>query len=135
MFYRRDSYYGELACNLSLENTYVSAVLAKSFLENTLKLKVSLMHGYTGTTFSYAIEKQITAHTRVEGCMVIGSMGGVKLNLEVYRGRQTFMVPILLSSEIMPSAIFYGTVTPVIAYYVVKRLIIDPYKREKEARY
>lgn len=42
------------------------------------------------------------------------------------------MFPIHLSSEIMPSAIFYGTVTPVVVYYVVKRLIIDPYVKEKE---
>jgi len=135
MYYRQDSYYGELACNLSVKNTYLSVHLAKSFFENTFKFKVRLKHGYTGTTFSYAIEKQITEHTRVEGCMVVSTMSGVKLDLGVYRGRQTFIVPILLSSEIMPSAIFYGTVTPVIAYYVVKKLIIDPYKREKEARY
>ena len=45
------------------------------------------------------------------------------------------MFPIHLSNEIVPSAIFYGTVTPIIAYYVVKRLIIDPYVKNKEETY
>lgn len=133
LFLRHESYYAELAFNLSLENTYASIMLTKSFAENTLKFMTSLKHGYLGTSFSYAVEKQITSHTRVEACMVMSSMGGVTVNLAVHRGRQIFQLPICLSGEILPSAVFYGTVTPVIGYYVVKRLIIDPYKRDKEA--
>ena len=52
----------------------------------------------------------------------------------IHRGNQSFTVPITLANEIMPSAVFYGTVTPIIAYYVFKRLVIDPYKKEKEER-
>ena len=45
------------------------------------------------------------------------------------------MIPIHLSNEIMPSAIFYGTCAPLMIYYVAKRLIIDPYIKENEERY
>lgn len=133
IFYQDESYLAELMLNLNLKNTYLSGSLSRSFFENSLKVKVNLVHGYMGTTFSYAVEKQVTTHTRIETCMVLNSMSGVSLNLQINRGRQTFMLPVHLSSEILPSAIFYGTVTPVVVYYVVKRLVIDPYKRDKEA--
>jgi DnaJ family protein C protein 11 len=42
------------------------------------------------------------------------------------------MVPVLLSQEVLPSAIFYGTVAPVAAYYIIKRMFIDPYLKQKE---
>jgi DnaJ homolog subfamily C member 11 len=48
------------------------------------------------------------------------------------RGPQTFIAPIHLSHEILPSAIFYGTIAPLALFYVVKKLIIDPYVKEKE---
>lgn len=41
-------------------------------------------------------------------------------------------MPIHLSHEILPSAIFYGTITPIIGFLVVKKLIIDPYLKQKE---
>jgi DnaJ family protein C protein 11 len=32
-----------------------------------------------------------------------------------------------LSHDVLPSAIFYGTVTPIAVYYIVKKLIVEPY--------
>ena len=48
------------------------------------------------------------------------------------RGSQNFIIPIHLSSEIMPTAIFYGTVIPIGVYYVIKKLIVDPYVKQKD---
>lgn len=132
LFYFWDTYHAELKLNLSVRNTYLSLDLSKSFWEDTLKLKGRFKYGYTGTTFAYAVEKQITRHTRVDTHIIISNVSGVALNLEIHRGNQSFTVPITLANEIMPSAVFYGTVTPIIAYYVFKRLVIDPYKKEKE---
>lgn len=132
LMYGRESYYAELKLNLSVRNTFLSISLTKSFWDDSLKFKTMLMHGYLGTTFSYAIEKQITRHTRVDSCIVLSSSAGVVLNFEVNRGRQTFIIPFHLSNEIMPSAVFYGTVTPVVVYYVFKKLVIDPYRKERE---
>ncbi len=53
----------------------------------------------------------------------------------MHRASQSLMFPIHLSNEIVPSAIFYGTVTPLLAYYVVKKLVIDPYVKNKEETY
>jgi DnaJ family protein C protein 11 len=50
------------------------------------------------------------------------------------RGSQTFTIPLQLSQEIVPSAIFYATVAPVLAYFVLDRLIIQPFARSEQER-
>ena len=52
----------------------------------------------------------------------------------VDRGQQTFLFPINLSEEIVPSAVFYGTVAPVVLYLVVKNLIVNPFLAEKKEK-
>ena len=44
-----------------------------------------------------------------------------------------------MNDEVLPSAVFYGTVIPIVSYACIKKLIIDPYqsseeKRDKESR-
>ncbi|RWS23689.1 dnaJ subfamily C member 11-like protein, partial [Leptotrombidium deliense] len=51
------------------------------------------------------------------------------------RANQTYVFSVLLSDEIVPEAIFYGTIIPLLSYYCVKKFIIDPYaEREKEKK-
>ncbi len=50
----------------------------------------------------------------------------------VKRAAQTFMLPLHLSSELAPSAVFYGTLVPVVSYVVVRKLVVDPYMRKRE---
>lgn len=40
---------------------------------------------------------------------------------------QTFVFDFLLNDEVLPSAIFYGTVAPVILFSCLKKFVIDPY--------
>jgi DnaJ family protein C protein 11 len=39
-----------------------------------------------------------------------------------------------LSDELIPSSVFYATVTPVIVWAVVKKLIVDPIVHEQKKR-
>ena len=53
------------------------------------------------------------------------------------RSNQVYLFPIHLSEEIMPSPVFYATVTPIVVWAVVKKLVVDPIvhtqkEREKE---
>lgn len=50
------------------------------------------------------------------------------------RGSQTFTFPLHISQEIIPSAVFYATTAPVLAYFVLDRLIIRPYTRSEHER-
>lgn len=50
------------------------------------------------------------------------------------RANQTYVFPIHLCEEVLPSPVFYATVTPLIMYAVLKKLIIDPVAAEQKAR-
>lgn len=50
------------------------------------------------------------------------------------RGSQTFTFPLQISQDIIPSAIFYATVTPALAYMILDRLIIRPFARSEQER-
>lgn len=40
---------------------------------------------------------------------------------------QTFVFDFLLNDEVLPSAIFYGTIAPIVVYSCAKKFLIDPY--------
>uniref|UniRef100_A0A182MMY3 J domain-containing protein n=1 Tax=Anopheles culicifacies TaxID=139723 RepID=A0A182MMY3_9DIPT len=44
----------------------------------------------------------------------------------IIRSTQTYLFPIHLSEEIIPAAIFYATVTPLLTYFVLKKMLFDP---------
>ncbi|CAF0903194.1 unnamed protein product [Brachionus calyciflorus] len=134
LVYEKENLSANVRFQLGLKNTFVAAQVARKFLDLDLKLKSSVQYGFLGFTFSYGIEKQITQFSKVDASMVINTLAGVALHIELERGLQKFVVPIHLSREVVPSAIFYGTVTPVICFYVVKKMLIDPYIRDKEEK-
>ena len=50
------------------------------------------------------------------------------------RGSQSFTIPLHFSQEILPSSIFYATVVPVVAYFILDRMILKPFARSEEER-
>ena len=50
------------------------------------------------------------------------------------RGNQVYNFPIHLCDEVLPSPIFYGTVAPVVAWVIVRRLIVEPYVQQQKAQ-
>jgi DnaJ family protein C protein 11 len=54
------------------------------------------------------------------------------LKIKLIRGNQSYIFPVLLSDEVLPTAIFYGTVCPLLAYFCAKTLIIDPHNKRSE---
>ena len=47
---------------------------------------------------------------------------------------QVYNFPILLAESIVPSAMFYGTVVPLLAYWSVKVLVVNPFMEKEEER-
>jgi DnaJ family protein C protein 11 len=43
------------------------------------------------------------------------------------RASQTYFFPIHLTDQLLPSAVFYATVGPLVFYLAIHRLIIRPY--------
>ena len=52
----------------------------------------------------------------------------------VIRANYTFSFPIHLSEDLVPAAVFYGTVLPVVAWLLTKNLVIDPYVARQKAK-
>ena len=44
----------------------------------------------------------------------------------MHRFAQNYRVPILLSDVVSPEIVLVGAAVPLIAYFAIKRLIIDP---------
>lgn len=64
----------------------------------------------------------------------VGIPTGVILKIKFTRANQTYLFPIHLCDDILPSPIFYATVTPLITYFIIRKLVVDPYVREREER-
>ena len=47
---------------------------------------------------------------------------------------QTFVFDFLLNDEVLPSAIFYGTIAPLVLYSCARKLLINPYLERERRR-
>lgn len=64
----------------------------------------------------------------------VGVPTGVTLKIKVIRSSQSYIFPIHLSEEIVPAAVFYATVTPLLAWFVIKKTIVEPMHAEHRQR-
>ncbi|KAK7093992.1 dnaJ homolog subfamily C member 11-like isoform X2 [Littorina saxatilis] len=133
LVYSNQDHHASLTLQVGITNSYFSLSYTKKFQEQEAKLKGAIKFGVTGGMVEYGFEKKITQFSHLGASMVIGVPTGVHLKIKVYRGSQTFLFPIHLSETLSPSAIMYGTLVPVATYFVVKKLIVDPFlKQQKE---
>ncbi|KAK7481415.1 hypothetical protein BaRGS_00027371 [Batillaria attramentaria] len=133
LIYSNQNHHAVLSLQVGVTNSFVSLSYTRKFQEQEAKLKGAVRVGVTGGMLEYGFEKKITQFSNLGASMVIGIPSGVHLKIKVYRGSQTFLFPIHLSESICPTAIVYGTAIPIAAYFVVKKLIVDPFlKQQKE---
>ncbi|XP_023330820.1 dnaJ homolog subfamily C member 11 isoform X2 [Eurytemora carolleeae] len=91
--------------------------------------------GTFGAILEYGVEERITEHSTLGATMVVGFPVGVTVRIKLVRASQTYLFPFHLSDEVILQPIFYGTVVPLLAWFTVKKLILDPYessRKEKE---
>ncbi|GFY47871.1 dnaJ homolog subfamily C member 11 [Trichonephila inaurata madagascariensis] len=103
-------------------------------LEDEGRLKGSVKFGVFGAILEYGCQKKISKNSTVGATMVIGVPSGVTLKLKFNRANQTFLFPIMLSEELIPSAVFYGTAAPILGWYILKMVYIDPYNERQKRR-
>ncbi|XP_051861318.1 dnaJ homolog subfamily C member 11 isoform X2 [Drosophila albomicans] len=56
-----------------------------------------------------------------------------EMKLKIIRSNQSYVFPIHLSDEIVPAAVFYASVTPIIAWFFVKKAIMDPMEADRKS--
>ncbi|CAF1496628.1 unnamed protein product [Rotaria sp. Silwood1] len=121
------------AIQLGFVNTFAAIDGVYKF-PDICNLRCSLKLFLFGPWIEYGIDRQLTKHTYGSATVAISARMGVLLRLKFIRGSQTFTIPLPLSQDILPSAIFYATIVPTLAYLIFDRLIIQPYVRLEEER-
>ncbi|XP_067945948.1 dnaJ homolog subfamily C member 11-like [Watersipora subatra] len=89
-----------------------------------LRGSLSLSHYFLGISFHKSIpSRQMEWNTTLK----IDSSFGIKLHISLTRGKQKYAVPLHMSSQIQPTAIFYGLLLPTLVYAAARALLIFPY--------
>ncbi|KAA0707484.1 DnaJ -like protein subfamily C member 11 [Triplophysa tibetana] len=122
-----------LALQLGIPHSYLMMSYQYKFQdEDQTKLKGSIKTGFFGTVVEYGAERKISRHSVLAATVSIGVPQGVSLKIRLNRANQTYLFPIHLTDQILPSAVFYATVGPLAIYLAVQKLIIRPYVRAQK---
>uniref|UniRef100_A0A1A7YKS7 DnaJ homolog subfamily C member 11 n=1 Tax=Iconisemion striatum TaxID=60296 RepID=A0A1A7YKS7_9TELE len=123
-----------LALQLGVPHSYLMMSYQYKFQdEDQTKVKGSVKTGWFGTVVEYGAERKISRHSVLSATISIGVPQGVTLKIRLARASQTYLFPVHLTDQLLPSAVFYATVGPLLVYMAVHRLIIIPYtKAQKE---
>ncbi|XP_013865067.1 dnaJ homolog subfamily C member 11 [Austrofundulus limnaeus] len=129
----KTSHFG-LDLQLGVPHSYLMMSYKYKFQdEDKTEVKGSLKTGWFGTVVEYGAERKISRHSVLSATVSIGVPQGVTLKIKLARASQTYLFPVHLTDQLLPSAVFYATVGPLLVYMVVHRLIIIPYtKAQKE---
>ncbi|MFT7798382.1 dnaJ homolog subfamily C member 11-like isoform X2 [Arapaima gigas] len=124
-----------LALQLGVPHSFVLMSYQYKFQdEDQTKVKgtVKYVSGFFGTVVEYGVERKISQHSVLGATVSIGVPQGVSLKLKLNRASQTYIFPIHLTDQLLPSAVFYATVGPLIFYLAIQRLIIQPYMQTQK---
>ncbi|PSN53871.1 hypothetical protein C0J52_02423 [Blattella germanica] len=117
-----------------IPHSYLSLSYVHKFEEEKLKLRGSIKAGTFGAILEYGAEKKVSQHSSLAASVVVGVPSGVTLKIKVMRASQIYSFPIHLSEEVIPSPVFYATITPIIVWAVAKKLVIDPIIHKQKQR-
>uniref|UniRef100_A0A8D2AMP7 DnaJ homolog subfamily C member 11 n=1 Tax=Sciurus vulgaris TaxID=55149 RepID=A0A8D2AMP7_SCIVU len=102
--------------------------------DDQTRVKGSLKAGFFGTVVEYGAERKISRHSVLGAAVSVGVPQGVSLKVKLNRASQTYFFPIHLTDQLLPSAVFYATVGPLVIYFAMHRLIIKPYLRAQKEK-
>ncbi|XP_008276832.1 dnaJ homolog subfamily C member 11-like [Stegastes partitus] len=117
-----------LALQLGVPHSYLMMSYQYKFQdEDQTKVKGSVKTGWFGTVVEYGAERKISRHSVLSATVSIGVPQGVTLKIKLARASQTYLFPVHLTDQLLPSAVFYATVGPLLVYMAIHRLVIIPY--------
>ncbi|KAF4093827.1 hypothetical protein AMELA_G00006170 [Ameiurus melas] len=97
-----------LALQLGMPHSYLMMSYQYKFQdEDQTKVKGSVKTGFFGTVVEYGAERKISRHSVLSATVSIGVPQGVSLKIRLNRASQTYLFPIHLTDQILPSAVFY----------------------------
>ncbi|KAG7494126.1 hypothetical protein JOB18_023722 [Solea senegalensis] len=122
-----------LSLQLGVAHSYMMMSYQYKFQdEDQTKVKGSVKTGWFGTVVEYGAERRISRHSVLSATVSIGVPQGVTLKIKLARANQTYLFPVHLTDQLLPSAVFYATAGPLLVYVAVHRLIIIPYSQAQK---
>lgn len=119
---------------LGIPHSYLSLSYEHKLEKHSGRLRGHIKAGTFGAMIEYGLQRKISEHSALAVALSIGVPTGVYLKIKLTRGNQVYNFPIHLCDEVLPSPIFYGTVAPVVAWVIVRRLIVEPYVQQQKAQ-
>uniref|UniRef100_A0A8C4ERZ1 DnaJ (Hsp40) homolog, subfamily C, member 11a n=1 Tax=Dicentrarchus labrax TaxID=13489 RepID=A0A8C4ERZ1_DICLA len=121
------------AMQLGIPHTFVMMSYQYKFQDDDqTKIKGSVKSGFFGTVVEYGAERKISRHSVLGATVSVGVPQGVSLKIKLNRASQTYFFPIHLTDQLLPSAVFYATVGPLVFYLAIQQLVIRPYVRAQK---
>ncbi|KAM7422217.1 hypothetical protein PAMA_010338 [Pampus argenteus] len=122
-----------LALQLGVPHSYLMMSYQYKFQdEDQTKVKGSVKTGWFGTVVEYGAERKISRHSVLSATVSIGVPQGVTLKIKLARASQTYLFPVHLTDQLLPSAVFYATVGPLLVYMAIHRLVVIPYTQQQK---
>ncbi|XP_028430772.1 dnaJ homolog subfamily C member 11 isoform X2 [Perca flavescens] len=122
-----------LALQLGVPHSYLMMSYQYKFQdEDQTKVKGSVKTGWFGTVVEYGAERKISRHSVLSATVSIGVPQGVTLKIKLARASQTYLFPVHLTDQLLPSAVFYATVGPLLVYMAIHRLVVIPYTQAQK---
>nr|CAG4636868.1 EOG090X03AJ [Ceriodaphnia reticulata]SVE72837.1 EOG090X03AJ [Ceriodaphnia reticulata] len=119
---------------LGIPHSYFAITYCHKLEKHEGRLRGAVKAGTFGAMVEYGLERKVSEHSSLAVSMTVGVPTGVMLKIKVSRGNQIYNFPIHLCDEVLPSPIFYGTVTPMVAWIIVRRLVVEPYIQKQKVK-
>ncbi|XP_012943726.1 dnaJ homolog subfamily C member 11 [Aplysia californica] len=132
--YSNEQHHLSTSAQLGVRSSHLSLTYVRTFLEHNTKVRGALKLSTVGSVVECSVEKKITDFSHVGGTLLVGVPLGVHLKIKLLRGQQSFFFPIYLSEGLSPSAIVYGAVVPLVSYFVIRKLIVNPFLKQQKQR-
>jgi DnaJ family protein C protein 11 len=114
---------------VGLMESHIRLSYAKSLTKH-LRLKLhALLSSFSGGNFGVAIDKKITKFSRVGFGLNCSSVVGFSVQLRYHRLGQTITIPIIISHDLSVNVLFWGSVIPISAAYLINQYILIPYHK------
>jgi len=131
-----EQYNTSLSLQLGIPYTYAMFSYTHKFPKQKRRCRLAVKAGTFGAILEYGVEEKVTSQSNVSATMLVGFPLGVTCRLKLTRSSQTYVFPFHLSDEILVQPIFYGTICPVVLWFTIKKLVLEPLevKRREEKR-
>ncbi|XP_075912530.1 dnaJ homolog subfamily C member 11 isoform X1 [Petromyzon marinus] len=120
---------------LGIPNTFGLLSFQYKFQDDhKTRLRALLKVGVFGAVLEYGAERRVSRHSTLGAAVCVGVPQGVTLRLKLHRASQSYVFPIHLTESLLPSAVFYASAVPLVAFLALERLLIRPYLRAQGQR-